>query len=178
LPGIVAELAKHVQPRVLDLGSASGSNVNFFARFGSRLSLVDLRSQLAGGARSPVASTLLSALRLERATDRYDLVLAWDLFDYLAPDQLELLGARLSELSEPATRLFCFLSYRADIPQRPRMYWLQSDQIIVGEDAGGPLRPSPRLKEQQLVRALQGFEVENSYLLRNGLQEYVMVRTH
>lgn len=175
--GIVAELAKQAQPRVLDLGSASGLNVNFFARFGSRLSIVDLRSQLVGGTLAPVGSTLLSALRLEQAADSYDLVLAWDLFDYLQPDQLELLGARISELSEPSTQLFCFLSYRADIPQRPRMYWLQNDEIIVAEGAGGPLRPSPRLKEQQLIRALQGFEVENSYLLRNGLQEYVMVRT-
>ncbi len=174
MPAVWRNLERYPEPRVLDLGTASGNNVNFFLRYSAGLSVADLRGQLLGA--RGAGSSLQQALRLEGVHGPFHVVLAWDLFDYLSTEQLAALGARLGELVRADGIVLCFLSYRAHIPGEPRLYRILDRDHLQVDANDATERPSPRIKEPQLRRAFPGFEVEGSYLLRNGLQEYLLRR--
>jgi hypothetical protein len=192
---VTRQLERWREPRVLDLGAVNGENVNFLSRYGARLSIADLRSALSGvgasgGTLEPRMIEKALALSLNdetnagdgRTPERFKLVLAWDLFDYLSEEHRNLLGLRLSELTTTGSLLFFFVSYRESIREIPRNYSLIGDAVVPrpSELSSGlrlGTRPSPRIKEPQLLRSLPGFAVEATYLLRNGLQEYCLIRT-
>ncbi len=160
--------------RVLDLGSAVGSNVGFFSRYDVQLTIADLRAAIRG---DDISADIDGVLRLENALPSYDLVLGWDLLDYLERERRERFGKRLVELSHPGTQLLCLVTYREQMPASPRVFRLQGDDTIVFDDPVETERPSPRLQEPDLVRMLGGFEVEVGSLLQNGIKEYLLERT-
>ncbi len=173
LAEVVDLLSRGPGLKVLDLGSATGSNVDFLSRFGANLTIADLRSSVADRG---VRSQLEEALLLPGALPPYDLALVWDLFDYLEKEDRKVLGARLRALMKPGGRVFCMVSYREEIPLAPRRFYLVNGEEVDYEDPAGSTVPSPRIKEPELLRSMPGFEVDNCYLLRCGVQEYLLSR--
>ena len=170
LATVVDRLSSLPAPAVLDLGPALSMNIGAFASFGGRLTVADLRGEIVGG-RGP----LTQALELEPAGDStYDLILAWDLFDYLPAEHALTLGRRLAALSRAGTQLLCFVNYHGTMPTAPRIYRVRED-VVYYEETGEGTRTSPRLEETQLLRVVSGYETESGLLLQNGLKELLMV---
>ena len=181
-------LPRHRPARVLDLGPACGQNVTFFSQLGCRLEIFDLYSSIADfrnhgfaattRAPSPVGAALSSFLQRTNGDDRtgtFDLILAWDLFDYISGQEIAELFEGLRPHREQGTRLLTFVSYRGPIPARPRRYRVTDHKKLTFDEPSAGLRPSPGYKEPQLLKLLTGFEVESCYLMRHGVQEYVFV---
>ncbi|MGH9465113.1 MAG: methyltransferase domain-containing protein, partial [Thermoanaerobaculia bacterium] len=162
---------------VLDLGPASGANVAFFSRRPCTLHIADLYRALRSDSGLPRdAAELDSALAPQLPEGPFDLVLAWDLLDYFDRAQLEVLGRHLAERCRPSALVFAIVSYLHQIPDRPHRFEILDEESLVYGDASGLSRPSPGYREPELVRLLPGFAVEASYLLRHGVQEYVLAR--
>lgn len=177
---VLSALERMRGPRVLDLGAANGRNVSFFSRYGARMAIADLRSVLRGDVSDPRDLARALELDLGSEEDPFNLVLAWDLFDYLAQNDRDRLGARIAAVTSKGARLFFFVSYRAQIPDCPRSYFLMDESVVAHDNnasaGNGSGHPSPRLREPQLLKSLPGFEVESTFLLQNGLQEYCLVK--
>jgi hypothetical protein len=198
LPVVLDWLGRQHHPRVLDLGGAHGDNVAFLSRFGCRLEIVDLFAQLAEG--QPLGETLPATQShtsprpragvrdLEQIVaqamassdaggpdpvEPLDLVLAWDLFDYLAPAQVEAAYRGLCRHLRPGARLFAQISYVGNIPLRPRRLRIADARSLVWDAEAPRVRPSPRYTERQLLKRLPGMRVEQSFLLRNGYREII-----
>jgi hypothetical protein len=176
---LLQPLSSRSQPQVLDLGPALGKNVTFFSRYSAKLYIADLYRTL----RSDREAGGHEGQRLDRALrdhlphgegPRFNLVLMWDLLDYFQPAEIEILGRHLRRLSHPGAQLFAMVSTLKLIPDRPRSYQIADPETLIYGPASSPRRPSPRYKEPDLQRMLPGLEVEVSYLLRNGVQEYVL----
>jgi hypothetical protein len=162
---------------VLDLGPASGANVAFFSRRPCTLHIADLYRALRSDLGLPRDATELdAALAPQLPEGPFDLVLAWDLFDYFDRAQLEVLGRHLAERCRPSALVFAIVSYLHQIPDRPHRFEILDEERLVYGDASGLSRPAPGYREPDLMRLLPGFEVEASYLLRHGVQEYVLAR--
>jgi hypothetical protein len=180
LPQLLRRLHPETHPSLLDLGMAVGPNLEFLAAYSCRVRIVDLyRSLLAEPAesREPDAfPALLARLLPLEAAERYDVVLAWDLLNYLRPDQTTALMNALAPACTPRTVLFALISTQRLIPNAPLRYRILDEQHMAWEGAALATRPSPRFTQQQMRRMTPGFSVKSSYILRNGIQEFLFER--
>lgn len=163
---------------VLDLGPASGANVSFFAERNCKLFIADLNSSLFS-ATNPAdrAVALDNALAHDLPSDEnFDLVLLWDLLDYLDDAEIRILGSRLEPLCHAKTLLYGMISIRKEIPDRPSRFEIRDIDSIQYLPGSQFLRPAALHKEPELARLMPDFEVDSTYLLRHGLQEYLFQR--
>ncbi len=163
---------------VLDLGPASGANISFFAERGCKLFIADLNSSLFGSTDSAnrAEALELALVRDIPATETFDLILLWDLLDYLDDREIRILASRLQAVCHAATLLYGMVSIRKEIPDRPSRFEI-CDVGSIRYSPGSPLRrPAPLHKEPELVKLMPDFEVESTYLLRHGKQEYLFRR--
>ena len=105
----------------------------------------------------------------------FDLILAWDLLNYLTGEQMAVLGKQLARICRRESLVFALITNAKEMPVQPiRFRIIDNDTLsyTIDSELG---RPSPLFKEPDLNRWLPDFEVETSFLLRNGLQEYVLL---
>ena len=183
LEALVARLERSAPPSILDLGSAVGANVEFFSRFAGRLSIADFHGSLTGDETLAVrfhehpAAVLPELLPSPRDEgELHDVVLVWDLFNYLTRDQMQALGAHLGRLSRPGAHLLALVATATEIPAEPRTYRIEGAGTLRYTTSGSRPRKSPRWAPAELGRSLPDFTVDRSYLLRHGVQEYLMLR--
>lgn len=164
--------------RVLDLGPARSANLDFFSRYGGQLTVADFYSGLRGARASTSddndrkAEAFAELLPFDHAT-RFDLVLAWDLLNYLTPQEHQLLMTCLEPFCMPGTAILAFVSTQKEMPPAPSAYSIQDADTLVYEEREGRARPCPRYLEGDLLKRMQGLTVESRYQLRNGMLEYV-----
>jgi hypothetical protein len=165
---------------VLDLGPPLAGNIQFLSALSCRVRIADLHRSLSAESlesRQPEAMGALFERLLPLAPDeRFDALLAWDVLDYLRPDQVSSLMARLTPACQPGALVLVMVSTRRQIPTRPARYRIVDRETL---SCDGPLplvRACPQYTQLDLARMLPGFSVRRSYLLRNGIQEYLLAR--
>ena len=165
--------------RVLDLGPAIGRNVQFLSSFISKLFIADLHGTIW----SQAGRSGLDRVKLDRILSRdlpttnqnpIDLILAWDLLNYLDREQVTTLGRHLAKLCRRDSLVLVWLSTLRTIPELPGRYLMLDPETLRYENASKRERRSPGYKEPDLEKLMPAFEVETSYLLRSGIQEYVL----
>ena len=177
----LAHLERRQSPRLLDLGPARAANIEVFSTLASRLSIADLFAELPASLDPEDEETPRRfEAALARALPRprhgpFDLVLAWDLFNYLTRPQIASLARQLTPLIAPGALVFALVATRGDQPVRPLHFEIRGPQALLYRATTAATRPAPRYKEPDLLRLLPGFRVDSSFLLRHGIQEYLFV---
>lgn len=165
---------------VLDLGPAVGSNVEFLSPYGCKLYIEDLYAALSTrttGDEGDLAGPEFFAEFLALPEDtRFDVVLAWDLFNYLHRKELAAFSEQLRRYSQKGTLLLSLISYHKQIPAQPYRFKIKDEETLVYERRTAIERPSPRLAPAEVTGLLKGFRVDRSFLLKHGIQEYLLVR--
>jgi len=179
LPAVFAALSRGQRLNVLDLGAALGSNVERLSEYGCRLDIEDLYASKSAAAEGGSLGPEFFAEFLAPAEGRqFDLVLAWDLFNYLDRKELASLGSRLRQFCRPGALIFALVSYHKTIPAQPiRFRFVDQDQDqLIYERRTTVERPGPRFAPAEFNELLRGFRVDRSFLLRHGIQEYLFMR--
>jgi hypothetical protein len=164
--------------RVLDLGPSFGANVEFFSRCASRISIEDLYRTLLGlgppgdGAEHPYCP-LFDALLPYRQEEPFDLVLLWGLLDHLDREEIRRLSSHLAAIGRRGTLVYALVSTRQRIPARPDDYKIADGNGLVALPTTDVQRDGPRHSQVRLLELMRGFRVQRSFLLRDGLQEYL-----
>jgi SAM-dependent methyltransferase len=166
---------------VLDLGSAVGSNVEFLSQYGCKLYIEDLyaalSSRFSSGEEGDIAGPEFFAEFLSLPDDtRFDVILAWDLFNYLRRKELAYFGEVLRRYTQPGALAFALMSYHKQIPAQPYRFKIQDERTLVYDRRTAAERPSPRFVPYEVTGLLKGFHVDRSFLLQHGIQEYLLVR--
>jgi hypothetical protein len=181
LGSVLHELQRQHRPRVLDLGPALGASVEFLAGYSVQLFIADLYRSV----RSSTGQLPPDAVRLHRSLEEqlpvpeegpFDLVLAWDLLNYLDPDQLRTLGQHLGTLCRPGGQLFALIATRGPISDRPMNFEIVASDLLRYSPTAATERAGPGYRETGLERLLDAFAVQTTFLLRNGMQEYIFTR--
>lgn len=188
LEALVERLQRSAPPSILDLGPALGTNVEFFSRYAARLSIADFLGSLSTDEGlairfheqpAAVVSEILSAATGAQDvhdSELHDVVLAWDVFNYLTRQQMDALGEHLARLTRPGAHLLTLVATAPEIPAEPVIYKIEDEgHLRYGIRSPRP-RKSPRWAPAELGRCLASFTVDRSYLLRHGVQEYLMLR--
>jgi hypothetical protein len=165
---------------VLDLGPSVAANVRLLVALSCRVRIADLVRSLAAEpveSRRPEAMpALLERLLPLAPEERFDAVLAWDVFDYMRPDQVSCLADRLGPACRPEAPVLVFVSTRRTIPATPLRYRIVDHENVAHEGPREPSRPCPRYGQHDLRRMLPAFSVRRSFLLRTGIQEFLLTR--
>lgn len=180
MAALFEEIHQGDKPKILDLGSAVGSNVEFLSHFGCKLYIEDLYAALTArtqGGEGGLAGPEFFTSFLSIPDDvRFDVVFAWDLFNYLQRQELAHLGVQLRRLCRPGARLFALMSIQKQIPAQPIRFKIVDEQTLSYERRSSVDRPGPRYAPSELNDRLKGFHVDRSFLLRHGIQEYLYAR--
>ena len=166
--------------QVLDLGPALGSNVEFLSQFGCKLYIEDLYAALS--TRAPSGDGDLAGpeffaefLAIPEET-RFDVIFAWDLFNYLHRKELAHFAAHLRRHCDRGARLFALMSILKTMPAQPFRFKIQDEQHLIYERRTSSERPSPRYAPLEITDTFKGFRVDRSFLLRHGIQEFLLVK--
>jgi hypothetical protein len=178
LSEILAAIDPERPVRVLDLGPALQTNLEYYTTIGSRVKIVPLLRndglegirQLDAGAFSAMLARLLPT-----EDDGFGLILMWDLLNYLADEQPSILSRHLAAVSEGGARIHAMITTAETIAAEPSRYEL----LGAGRLA---YRPTTRLRTTasapppaKVERWLAPFRVERSFLLRHGVREFIAV---
>ncbi len=163
---------------ILDLGPALEANVRFWSEFPCRLYIHDfyrsyqeLKAGVVPGEESEEA--VFSALLAFGDETVFDIILAWDLFNYLNLRELEALVQRLSRWCRRGTRLFALISTLPNISVSPTKFRILNREQMSYEIPTQDTRPAPRHQPRDIAKLMARFTVVSSFLLHHGIQEYV-----
>jgi hypothetical protein len=159
---------------ILDLGSAVGTNVEFLSQLGCKLHIGDLYASRTSATDEELGVEFFE--QLFPPDTRFDVVLAWDLFNYLQRKELARLGTLLRRHCRPGAQVFALMSIQKLIPAQPYRFRMQDENHLVYERRTSLERPGPRYAPSEIASALKGFRVDRSFLLRHGIQEYLFIR--
>jgi hypothetical protein len=179
----IQELFSRLAPagprHVLDLGPVTSANVEFFSRFSCRLQIVNLLGTLAADpSRALLATNPAAALRqvLPRDARDFDVVLAWDVFNYLTREQARTAVRILSELTGPAAWVLAFIYTSKEMPAAARTFKIIDDHTLRWEQPSEAVRPSPRYPPAEVEKLFASFTIVRSVLMRHGMQEFLFTR--
>ncbi|HSF15320.1 MAG TPA: methyltransferase domain-containing protein [Vicinamibacteria bacterium] len=172
LPRLLALLPRE-NASVLDLGAATPQTVEFFTSRGAQITVADLYRSAApmrcGGPRPPrIFRNLLSY----EPSLRFDLVLAWDVLNYLFPEELSHLMTSLDPYLRPGTLVHALVVAGHEMPVSPAIYRIEDESTVTYEPAAEESRPAPGYVEPSLLKLMRGLAVEKRFQLRNGSVEY------
>jgi hypothetical protein len=163
---------------ILDLGPAVEDNVRFWSQFSCKLHIQDFyRSyqQWKAAAKPEEESEEEAFSMLLPFSDEtvFDIILAWDLFNYFDLRELRVLVQRLSRWCRPGTRLFAMISILPNISVSPTRIKILNREQMIHEIPTKETRPSLRHQPRDILKLMEQFTVSCSFLLRHGIQEYV-----
>jgi hypothetical protein len=180
LKALLDSLRPESRHTVLDLGPPIAGNIEFLSALSCRVRIADLHRSLAAESiedRRPEAMGATLARLLPIAPDeRFDALLAWDVLDYLRPDQVSTLMSRLTAACREEALVLVLASTRRQIPATPLRHRILDRESMVSEGPLEPQRPGPAHGQTDLRRMMPGFSVRHSVLLRSGVQEYLFAR--
>lgn len=161
--------------RVLDLGTSSAKSFNFFAQLSCKIRFENLMESFA-----KTNGELLDGERLLAQLDhdiddsivneRFDLVLTWDIFNYLDLGGIEWLTRKLGLLCRPNALVHSVRYLGPNIPTRPQTFQIVNQYQVVISDVveAGPRRHASH-ETARLLKLMPDFYLENTYLNFDGM---------
>jgi hypothetical protein len=164
---------------ILDLGQACSENINFWAQYPVRLWLPDfyrsLNSSIAAAAEDISHESLFEQALSDALESRFDIILVWDIFNYLELERLESFIGVLRKICHHGTYLFVLISTLHQIPTEPTHFRILDRERLAYENPSPVARQCPRYQPRDVKLMMSGFEVLASFLLRHGMQEYLFL---
>lgn len=177
-PGITViynELKSSRKNRILDLGASSGASFSFFAHLSCNIRFENLGDFFATTdttnlENDQIIELLGNYLSRFNPNEKFDVVLTWDMFDYLDLPVIEWLIKRLSASFSPNTLLHSVRSVSKCIPPTPKSFQVTDQYQLNIKSVGAPqLRQYPCHNTAKLLKHLPHCYMENSYLNYDGM---------
>jgi hypothetical protein len=165
---------------ILDLGAATNPMLALLGQFRCRVDIADLASyggiermnaEADGEDLVARAESLLPKRRGD--DDTLDLVLCWDLPNYLKPAALSaLMTAIATRAGRTGMLAHALIVYsERSMPARPGRYVPDEELKLVDRSGAAAEIKAPRYSPEDLGRIMGGFEIDRARLLANGMQE-------
>jgi hypothetical protein len=163
---------------ILDLGPARAANLEVLSRLRCRLLIEDIHE-------------LISTFRGDTAEDKaalanwfeqwaqgispgsIDVVIAWDIFNYLNPELCKAFIDLLAPLLKPGAYVYLLVYSQKDMSAQPIPFKIISDDRLEYQPSTKATRLAPRFNQTDLKKYFSQYNVVKSVLLRNGIQEYL-----
>ena len=162
---------------VLDLGAARTQTVSLFGQYHCRLDIADLANEvdaLNACSEPQLARNAVDALLPSCKGETTDLVLCWDIMNYLERAALNAVMSRIAARSRSGTLVHALIFYsHTHMPMQPGCFVPQEDNYLLDVATPHGERPATRYTPDDLKQCLAGFSIERAMLLSNGMQEFL-----
>lgn len=178
LTEILAALDPEEPVRVLDLGPALQTNLEYYATIGNRVRIVPLlRNDGLEGLRALDAEAFTDMLDrlLPTGNAEFDLILMWDLLNYLVDDQPSILARHLATIAHPGAKIHVMIITAETMPTEPARYEILEAGRLSYRSATNGRTAAPDPPPAKVERWLKPFRVERSFLLRHGVREFIAI---
>ncbi|HED16088.1 MAG TPA: hypothetical protein ENI64_04625 [Gammaproteobacteria bacterium] len=162
--------------RILDLGTVRQSTIDFFSDYHCHILVTGLCDDYVPG-EGLGKQTLKQCQQLikqdisRHSNNHYDLILFWDLLNYLDKDHVPLLVAPLLPVLTSATRCHSFLYTTANRPSRPGGFEIVSREQMILVPGTTEQNHSKSITQTTLGKFLPHYKTLRTVLMRNGTQE-------
>jgi hypothetical protein len=179
--GVLQALDPESRAEVLDLAPANAELLDYFAAYRCKLHLPGcrdalLKHRIAEDATEYSLSAVFNSLVpfADDDNNSLDLILLWDLPNYLDKRILSAFVDYLMPRLDHASVLHTYIHTRQNMPEYPGEFRLtQNDSIMVDMPAAWSAH-SPMYYQELLHKVFAPFRVIRGMLLANGLQEYIL----
>ena len=161
------------KPQILVLGPLCGESVVYLAARGARVHVDEVELPEPISDRQPgEPAAALRPVKLDHPSGAFDLVLAWEMLDFVPPERLHEFGAEIVRVLRVGGQLVVFAhqkppSERAVLPR----YRLLADDLIVREEPGTPAIRRYVHPNREFERAIAGLSVQGIHLQRSQMRE-------
>lgn len=164
---------------VLDLGAASTAMLALLSRARCRVEIADFAYfggiEMLNNA-EPGPSLVAAAdswIREQPEDDPIDLIMCWDLPNYLTLDALSALMTAIGRRARPGAIAHALIFYAArDMRDHPGRFIPTNDGELMDHETQGTAIAAPRYSSEDLRNNMGPFVIDRVRLLRNGMQEY------
>jgi len=162
--------------RVLDLGPALRSNLEFYSPIASGVRIAHLLrgddlEELRNSEPDPFVSILE---RLSPADEEpFGLILVWDLLNYLVRGQPAILAHHLAAVAERGARIHAMIFTGQTMPAAPSRYELGASARLRYRPTTDARIDAPNPPAALVERWLDPFRVTRSFVLRHGVREFL-----
>jgi len=162
--------------RILDLGSVRQSTIDFFSDYHCHILVTGLCDDFVTGKGLDKASLKqlqqLIARDIKRHNNNhYDLILCWDLLNYLDKEQFSMLLSQLLPALTSVTRCHSFLYTTANRPPRPGGFQIERKEQMIIVESLTEQNHSCSVTQTTLGKYLPNYKTLRTVLMRNGTQE-------
>lgn len=169
----VARAFREGKPQILALGPLCGESVVYLAGRGARVHVDEVEIPSPIPSRQPgEPAPAVAPVAFDLPSGLCDLVLAWEILDFVPPERLQEFGAEIARVMRVGGQLLLFAHQKPPSEQAvvPR-YRLLADDLIVREEPASPPRRRYVHPNRELERALAGLSIQGIQLQRNQLRE-------
>jgi hypothetical protein len=167
---------------ILELGPARGRNIGFWSRFSPSIYIADLRSNLPLPAMTPESPDREDRPEpdwgqiLQLPDDRrFNVILAWDLLNYLEITDVSSLIRYLARFCRPGAILLALMYDQKQMPAEITIYQILDEKMLSYENSSQEMRNCPRHQPRAIAEAMQKFHPSDSFRLKNGIIEYLFI---
>ncbi|MDX1569113.1 MAG: hypothetical protein R3200_01420 [Xanthomonadales bacterium] len=160
------EIQRRNAVKVLDLGRVRAANLNFFMDRGVDLGIVNL-----------IPEEGIDQLERFSTSGPYQGALLWDLPNYFGTDDLKSMGQWLADQLTTNAPVFLTLATKTPFRELPASYEILGEDTLRIESDHAYLARTELCSGTRLGKLWPQFENVRSFLLRNGMQEFLFRRT-
>ncbi len=173
---LVAKPPPDRELRVLDLGGVCQTTIDFFSAYQCHILATGLCDdfQVNKGLDKHSLQQLQKLIQqdIKRQHDRhYDLILCWDLFNYLDNKQLPMLVECLLPVLDGICRCHAFIYTTANRPVQPGSFQILSQDQMLVSSGDAEQHYNDTVTQTTLEKYLPNFKTLRTVLMRNGTQE-------
>jgi len=174
---VIGDLDAEKRLTVLDLGNVRAGTVAMFSEFRCRLDIADLPDALPlprDDEDPEVRRQALASVFMVHEPEALDLILCWNLLNYLERDDISYLISLLAPRFKPGTRIHALMEYASPLmPATPGAWVPDKNARLHASQVDEDQVDSPRYKPKELERLMPQVKPERTVLLGNGLQEFL-----
>lgn len=175
LPMICQVVRESSRCNLVDLGTSSTDNCMIFSQAGARVYIDTSRRNLRS---EVVLNSELGPSDVDEVfdycPDAIDVLLFWNILDYLTLETVEHLMRRISGVMRPGGLVYAMVSQQRYIPLHPASIDIVAENRL--HFRHGPLeKEGPHYAPKQLEQRMPGCHIEKLYLMQNGVQEHLFL---
>lgn len=172
LTAIYNEVKRSSRNKVLDLGPMTQGCFELFSSLSCNIAVEDLASYVAVHAVESHGKTLdfEGYLQGYPKDQKFDVVLMWDILNYLTLDQMAVLFSKLRPLLKPNSLVYMLRYTRKSIPSVPRFFYVKDQYTVEMTEGDMVVRDIPVASTLQLLSAMPGAYMQETIVNKMGMQ--------
>ncbi|MDH5230473.1 MAG: methyltransferase domain-containing protein [Gammaproteobacteria bacterium] len=178
---LFSQLQANKKYNILDMGPANGMNLDFFSNFRCKIFIEDLyqsRQEYVDSIAGPGKTFNIVDVLLKYDSDvRFDVILFWDLFDYLEVEELKTLIKHISKFCSKGSMMFFITSGMDNIPQEPAVFRILDKQHLQYENHSPTNRRGHGYRQSMYKNLLPGFKLYRGFRMSTGMEENLFIYT-